>query len=98
MATGRGVPTAPAEPSQPLHNQLLHLKQDPQFADQVGGHVGRGAGLEADVGVGCGAINVICCCFHRNKEIFRKAEEDGVGVLNFEKALKVRVGHGGWGM
>ena len=50
------------------------------------------------MGVGCGAMNVICCCFHRNKEIFRKAEEDGVGVLNFEKALKVRVGTGGWGM
>ena len=50
------------------------------------------------MGVGCGAMNDICCCFHRNKEIFRKAEEDGVGVLDFEKALKVRVGTGGWGM
>ena len=42
-------------------------------------------------------MNVICCCFHRNKEIFKKAEEDGVGVLNFEEALKVRAGHGGAG-
>ena len=37
------------------------------------------------------------CCCHRNQEIFRKAEEAGVGVLNVKEALKVRVGHvGGW--
>lgn len=40
---------------------------------------------------------VIDCCCHRNKEIFRKAEEDGVGVLNFKEALKVRIGHIGGG-